>query len=134
MKDRIVFFVLGAVLATIAYFAGDMNQATGQSGIRVIDENVSIKGNLHVKGFILIGDSSKRPDNSIVLTPGGEKPKEGPAILLSYEKDRQTKENAASVLIGTGIDDNGFPDAYILLNTIFDENVSMTARSGYNEH
>ena len=34
MKDRITFFVIGALLATIAYFAGDMREiSAGDNGI-----------------------------------------------------------------------------------------------------
>lgn len=48
MKDRIVFFVLGAVLATVAYFAGDMDKAGAQEDVKVFDGDVIINGLLSV--------------------------------------------------------------------------------------
>lgn len=50
MKDRIVFFLLGAVLATVAYFAGDMDTADAQSGTKVFDSDVVVKGKLIISG------------------------------------------------------------------------------------
>ena len=54
MKDRIVFFVLGAVLATVAFFVGDMDKATAQDSTRIIEEDVIIKGKLTVAGGELL--------------------------------------------------------------------------------
>ncbi len=48
MKDRIVFFVLGAVVATVAYFAGDMDRADAQGRDRFFGGDVFIKGRLTV--------------------------------------------------------------------------------------
>ena len=41
MRDRIIFFVLGALLATLAYFAGDMQLSahnTEIKGMQIIDK------------------------------------------------------------------------------------------------
>jgi len=54
MRDRVVFFILGAVLATVAYFVGDMNPISAQSDTKFFDGNVVIDGSLHVKGGKLI--------------------------------------------------------------------------------
>ncbi len=50
MRDRIVFFILGAVLATVAYFAGDMNKAGAQDDEKVFAGDVIINGSLFVDG------------------------------------------------------------------------------------
>ena len=49
MKDRIIFFVLGAILATIAYFVGDMSKVSAQNGRAVFDELV-VRDKLTVYG------------------------------------------------------------------------------------
>ena len=54
MKDRILFFVLGAVLATAAYFAGDMDKAGAQEETMVIDRDLLIRGELIIEGGVLI--------------------------------------------------------------------------------
>ena len=50
MKERIVFFVLGAVLATLAYFVGDINNIYAQNDTAVFDGDVVVNGSLYVKG------------------------------------------------------------------------------------
>ena len=38
MREKIVFFILGAVLATLAYFAGDMNDISALEEPAVLDK------------------------------------------------------------------------------------------------
>ena len=57
MRDRIVFFVLGALLATIAYFAGDMNNLSAQGEVTHI-EKLSV-GELTVDKTLIVGDEVK---------------------------------------------------------------------------
>ena len=53
MRDRIVFFILGAVLATVAYFAGDMDKAGAQDGLKILNGDVLINGQLIVAGGMI---------------------------------------------------------------------------------
>ena len=55
MKDRIVFFILGAVLATLAYFAGDMNTADSQVVNGVHKGDLTIDGELNISGTVTVG-------------------------------------------------------------------------------
>ena len=58
MKDKVMFFLLGAVLATIAYFVGDLETLTAEDGYREID---ALRVNrLHVKDGIGVGDIGKK--------------------------------------------------------------------------
>ena len=135
MKDRIVFFVLGAVLATIAYSAGDMNQATGQSGTKEFDGDVSIKGHLHVEGVIVVGDISKSPTNTITLiadAPDGSGDS-NPTIMLSYQLDRMSKEYASHATISAGRNAFGVPNAFIILENEKGNIVDLSARDGYKK-
>ena len=57
MKDKVLFFILGAVLATIAYFLGDL-ETTAEDEYREID---ALRVNrLHVKDSIVVGDTGKK--------------------------------------------------------------------------
>ena len=53
MRDKVVFFILGALLATIAYFAGDMNKAGARDHLQEF-EDVLVKGDLIVSGGRLV--------------------------------------------------------------------------------
>ena len=55
MKDRIVFFVLGAILATIAYFVGDMNNLSAQGDVTRI-EKLSV-GEITVDKTLVVGNN-----------------------------------------------------------------------------
>ena len=58
MKDKVVFFILGALLATIAYFAGDLETLTAQDKITELDH---LRVNhLQVKDAIMVGDIGKK--------------------------------------------------------------------------
>ena len=54
MKDKVVFFILGALLATIAYLAGDLETLTAQDETLELEE-IQV-GNLFVKDTLYVGD------------------------------------------------------------------------------
>ena len=57
MKDRIVFFILGALLATIAYLAGDLETLTAQDKTLELE---SLKVNrLHVADIMHVGGNGR---------------------------------------------------------------------------
>ena len=58
MRDKIVFFVLGAVLATIAYLIGDLETLTAEDKITELD---FLRVNrLVVKDGMVVGDIGKK--------------------------------------------------------------------------
>ena len=59
MRDKIVFFVLGAVLATIAYTIGDLETLTAEDEIIRLDH--LLVNRLQVKEDIIVGDIGTRP-------------------------------------------------------------------------
>ena len=73
MKDKIVFFILGALLATLAYFVGDIDTLTAEEKVSGIIESkagtidfLAVK-NLVVSEGIVIGDYQKK-GSFIILT------------------------------------------------------------------
>ena len=90
MRDKVVFFILGALLATIAYTAGDLETLTAQKEPTEFPPVVSdliVKNRLAVLGndgeYILMG-----PDQNggmrIILKGKGE---DVPKILLRVDED-----------------------------------------------
>lgn len=57
MRDKVMFFILGAVLATIAYFVGDL-ETTAEDEFHEID--VLRVNSLHVKEGIAVGERGKK--------------------------------------------------------------------------
>ena len=58
MRDKIVFFILGALLTTIAYFAGDLETLTAEDKITELEElRVNI---LRVNDAIVVGDIGEK--------------------------------------------------------------------------
>lgn len=56
MKSKIVFFFLGAMVATMSYLAGDLTlTADSQGTTKVFEGNVFIKGHLWVDEQIIVG-------------------------------------------------------------------------------
>ena len=113
MKDRIVFFVLGVFLATIAYFAGDMGNLFAQNNIRYFDNLVvdslvvkkSILGEGAIATFdrILIEDSLAAKESIVVgdIGKGGVKvssEKDG-AIVVIFSNFREN--NDPSMILGS---------------------------------
>ena len=62
MRDKIVFFILGAVLATIAYLIGDLETLTAENKVTELDP--LYLNNLVVKDHIRVGGLGKK---SIVI-------------------------------------------------------------------
>lgn len=58
MRDKIVFFILGALLATLAYFAGDLEPLTAED--KFIELEKLRVNSLMVKDSILVGDIGKK--------------------------------------------------------------------------
>ena len=63
MRDKIVFFVLGAVVATIAYFIGDLETLTAEDEFLEIDflrvNRLHVKESIVVKESIAVGGTGK---------------------------------------------------------------------------
>lgn len=86
MRDKIVFFVLGAVLATIAYLVGDLETLTAENKITELDH---LRVNrLHVTGSMGVGDTGKKAilitvdnESAKIILSGGEWPKGYDGIL-----------------------------------------------------
>ena len=53
MRDKIVFFILGALISTLTYFAGDMNNVKAKD--EVVIGNLDITGNLTLAGSLKVG-------------------------------------------------------------------------------
>ena len=76
MKDRILFFILGAVLATAAYFIGDMNLTETEDPNKVFEGDVEVRGKLLVTGGSLsvvnLDRTLNEPRNEAVIFAGEE--------------------------------------------------------------
>ena len=89
MREKIVFFILGALLATLAYLAGNMNNAKAED--RTIDGDLIVKGQLTVSGgTLLIHNQSAerfpgRPINVIFISVDDEKA--GIGIFNAFEEN-----------------------------------------------
>ena len=89
MRDRIVFFILGALLATLAYFAGDMNNAKAKD--EVVTEDLNVLGDLHLAGRLMVGGGE------IVLTNGRD---------VSRRVTISASDRQAAILLENQIDPN----------------------------
>lgn len=109
MKGRIVFFVLGAALATIAYFAGDMNKAGAQDGTsifrgtKVFQDDVVINGTLTVAGGTLSVSknpflSKKASDLESVITINAND-EGGYIFIFNGPRDDNTREFPSRIII-----------------------------------
>ena len=58
MRDKIVFFILGALLATIAYLAGDLEMLTAED--KTLELEQLRVNNLTVTDGIIVGDTGKK--------------------------------------------------------------------------
>ena len=124
MKDKIVFFILGALLATLAHFVGNIDTLTAEEKVSGIIESkagtidfLAVK-NLVVSEGIVIGDYQKK-GSFIILTnhdTGADiriyagNGAEDPSIVLRALKDRslistfsasETENLIGSVQLGT---------------------------------
>lgn len=58
MKDKVVFFILGTLLATIAYLAGDLEMLTAED--KTLELEQLRVNNLRVTDTIIVGDTGKK--------------------------------------------------------------------------
>ena len=108
MRDKIVFFVLGAILATIAYLVGSLETLTAKDQITELDQLRVNK--LVVKESIVVGDVGTKPilitstnELAKIVLLGGHVPNindfrkidNSPALLL------QAKDNGAMLKIAS---------------------------------
>ena len=60
MRDRIIFFVLGALLATIAYFAGNVDIGTADDELVVrrltVSDHLILLGDAAIDGHLLVNE------------------------------------------------------------------------------
>ena len=68
MRDKVMFFFLGAVVATIAYFIGDLETLTAEDEFHEID--VLSVNRLFVEHSIAVGDKGK---SAIVIMADNER-------------------------------------------------------------
>ena len=60
MKDKIVFFILGALLATLAYFVGDIDTLTAEEKVSgIIESKAGTIDFLAVKNLVVSEGISK---------------------------------------------------------------------------
>ena len=127
MRDRIVFFILGAVLATVAYFVGDMNKAGAQDGETTFDGNVLINGTLIVAGgSIQIQDNPHLMKNvdeleSLISIVADH---DGAAIALYNGPSNETDEYASNIVITARTTDRGSNYSAMFLLSDYDRNRS----------
>jgi hypothetical protein len=111
MKDRIVFFVLGAVLATVAYFAGDMDKAKAQ-GPEIFEGDVVIKGGLLVAGGKLIVIENPfliKGADEVESAVSINADEDSASLALYYNGPVNIGKSASSVeLIATNISDGSY--------------------------
>ena len=129
MRDRIVFFVLGAVLATIAYLIGDLETLTAEDKITEL-ETLRVN-NLIVRNDIVVGDIGKKPilitstnESARIVLSGGEVSKtdsirkidNSPAVSL------EAKDNGALLTIASH---SQRPEAKCVLVTVNGEGIQF---------
>lgn len=107
MRDKVLFFILGAVLATIAYFIGSMNRSGSNDEVTTF-EKLHIEKSLTVGDSIIVGFKSlddwehniatgeKEPNVFIVADADGAMITMGEKFLVS-ESD---PENRIAILVG----------------------------------
>lgn len=76
MKDKIVFFILGALLATLAYFAGDVNLSAVDHDIESFDTLVVEK--------LIVGKTLSVGLENFNVQPGTA----DPHVIMSANDDR----------------------------------------------
>ena len=77
MKDKVLFFLLGSVLATMAYFIGDINLSMDEKNL-VVDP-ISVREHLTVGGSVYVSASFKSTDGD---------DKKHPMLILSADANR----------------------------------------------
>lgn len=93
-KDKVLFFLLGALVAIVAYLVGDIDTLTAEEKTGATLDFLKVK-DLLVEGGIVIGNQNKEDQGFIVIAigdtgaemgiySGGEKP----SLVFSALKDR----------------------------------------------
>ena len=89
-KDRIIFFVMGALLATIAYIVGAIDSTNAEDDKKVFSQDVLIKGSLLVtdadttRGILLRADDK---DSSITVCSDFSDLKNSLQIIIATSED-----------------------------------------------
>ena len=113
MRNKIVFFILGAILATIAYHIGDMEKVDADSP--TVFQDVWIKGDLVVSGGAIIVedvlDSEQYPKSSIQLRVS--EGNAGISIVNSRSEIPETPAASGLVLMANTGDDG---ESYSAIN------------------
>ena len=112
MKDKIVFFILGALLATIAYLAGDLETLTAQDKPQELERlkvGVLEVDNLRVKYDMYVGGNEKPFVRIVALNESADislvgKGEDTSSLRLSVREDVGTGGYASISLIGGGED------------------------------
>lgn len=93
MRDKIVFFILGALLATLAYFAGDMNNAKAKDEVVIgdldITGNLTLAGSLKVGGGTIFLTNTDDISQRVTITADDKQA----AIILENQVDPNTLPN-----------------------------------------
>ena len=115
MRDRVVFFTLGALLATLAYFAGDLETLTAQDKTLELEslkvDRLHVADIMHVGGngrpFVRINVWNKSAEISLV-----GKGENAPSANMSV------REGSASVWVTKGGEDA--PEASMMVGEVVD--------------
>lgn len=122
MKDRIVFFILGAVLATMAYAVGNASKADadrlGRYGLLVADALIVKK--------ILISESglSNVDDNSMI---GMSIDDNVPNIMITNRKNG-IEQSAVVLSAFTGSGEHGTRPTILLVSDALNEKLAITSK------
>lgn len=116
MKDKIVFFVLGAVLATVAYFVGDMDNLSADSEIGSMEFDTVVVENLYVKDKLTVSEYVGAAD---LL-------REFPCIVISADR------KAASIAITSALNVNSknHGTVYVITESDGDPGIFMRNSKG----
>ena len=111
MRDRVVFFLLVAIVATVAYFVGDMEKVDAQDNSRIFD-NVVIKGELVITGGKLVVEDNENLNNRNANTFG---------VIVSDGHVLVTIDNHKGAIRA------GEPSSEIIIAALEDEEVGSAA-------
>lgn len=114
-KDRILFFVIGALLATIAYIAGDADNSVNADSPTIFDENVWIKGTLLVSGGSIILEEDSNNDRKSYIDLHVEEGLSLMHLVHGPSKNPETHPAASDILL-VAHDGVEFPSSSITLS------------------
>lgn len=94
MRDKVLFFLLGALVATVAYLVGDIDTITAEERTGATLDFLKVK-DLLVEEGIVIGNENKENQGFIVIAIGDTGAEMGiyagdekPSLVFSALKDR----------------------------------------------